>query len=830
MLSILKSVGIEPIIVKKPAPNYFIKGKKIYETGKMRYNGMLYRMMVSRGASYLKNLNMDMMVLGGISGNYSGMIHRVGQHNKTSASPIKVYMEDDFLILLGEERFYLENAEKGTFAYCYQDLYYPSNCLIQGGQIGDLGLQESVSAKKIKDLLAELENEGYVQKEVPEKWDMLRKFFLMNKGARQNKKKITRIKVSEFKEFTSLSKYGISLCNLISHSIRTEYLDTLEHLIFADTSYRSNCTVVPKELEGFENLRILELHGTKLEKVELRVDQLQKLRVFNIGNPKGDYWKHRLKSLPKSVLKSTSLLKFYFPETDKFKYTKEDKEALKKMFIKNSLHALYHKVKKDRDLALSVLVENVENPLKEELPTDAIFVSSGKIKGITSKQLAGKFKELDLNYIADYKKVDPKHKDRIIAIVGDKPKENFVEQCLKEDWKFALGGMVQDFLREQHKNLQLSKEGEAVNEDLKENLEQLLGHQDQENIKLAIEIASSKEIQKETTNFDDLATDWLMLAMFGETQSIRNRSKTQLKNHAAYEINDFIKTKWHGRMKKYKSQTVEALEHIIDHPKIDKHKVVAALEKQFYSGYSRSSYTDTIIHFVIKQGLIDCLSNSTRDNLNSLNIKGDELSTELRKFKNIKYFTLSGYSGKVEIKEIPEDIIEFNELTDLNISGTKVKDLPMSLEKCKKIKNVRLYSNQLEVFPEFLFHLPDLRELVLQDNLIEKIPAEIGKLKKLERLQLSQIHREKGTDNSVLRHIGELTKLRELSLSHIHVTELYEHLHNLKNLQSVTLNHCTYNSMHVLKFLQALPKLRYVYGMRKHAAFIRQALPKVYMY
>ena len=830
MLSILKNIGLEPIIVKKPATKDIIQGKKIYETGKMRYNSMLYRLMSSRGGSYLKNLNIDIMVLGGISGNHSRMIYQVGAHNKISTSPIKVYMEDDFLILLGEERFYLENLETGTFAYCHQDLYYPSNCLIQRGKIGDLGLQVSVDAKEIKALLAELENEGYVQKEVPDKWDMLRKFFLMNKGARQNKKKITRIKITEFAEFNSLVDYGISLCNLISHSIRTEYLDTLEHLIIVGAGYRSTCTVVPKVLEGFENLRTLELHEIKLEKLELSVDQLKKLRVLNIGNPKGNYWKHKLKSLPKSIFNSKSLLRLYFPETSKFNYTASDKEALKKMFISNALHALYHKVKKDRDLALSVLVENIANPLREIVPNNTIFVSSGKIKGITTKQLVERFKELDLHYIADPKTIDPKSKAQIIAIIGDRPKENFIEQCLQENWKLALGGMVQDFLREQKKQLQLSKEGEVLNEDLKENLEQLLGHQDKENIKLAIEIASSKEIQKETTNFDDLATDWLMLAMFGETASIRNRSKTQLKNHAAYEINDFIKNKWHGRIKKDKQQTIEVLKLIIDHPKVDKKKVIAALEKEYYSNYSKPTYTDVIIHFVIKQGLIDYLSDDVKENLNSLNIKGDELTEDLLKFKNIRYITISSYSSKIEINEIPEGIIEFDQLTDLNISGTKVKDLPMSLSKCKNIRNIRLYSNQLEVFPQFIFHLPNVRELILQVNLIEHIPKEIGQLKKLERLQLSEIHREKGTNNNVLQYIGGLTQLRELSLSHIHRTELYEHLHDLKNLQSLTLNYCTYEQNHLLSFLKALPKLRYVYGLRKQARFIKEALPNVYMY
>lgn len=775
MFSYLQKLGLEPIVVNKPIENYSFKGKKFYDTGKMRYNSMITSLIQQKGATYYKNKGVDFLVLGAFGGNHNRILSTV---DKTK---IECYLEDDFLVLMGEQRYYLENLDENTFIYCHTDIYKPQNCLLTKGKVGQLGKTESVDNATITALLQQLKKEGYKEKTTPEKWRWMRRFFMLNAGARQNKEVIKKAKITEPKEFHALEKYGLSIGNLISQHTEIEYSEDIEHLVFEDSYANFYYKKGPQKIENFPNLRVLEFQKVwNIENLGLDLAKMPKLRELSIGElGTGDYNNsHRLKSLPKNILQSNSLLKLFMPETERFQLTQKEKEALDKLFVQNSCMALCSVDKKDRVLGLSVLAEKLENPFDKELEPNITFVINGKIKGWTPKTLKLKLEEMGFGYAED---LTAEIGQNNLIVLGDKPNTKLVEKVLENKLKIAIEGMFLNFLRDAKKEDQKAK-GVEQNADMKQNIGQLLSNPDKANVELGLTLSSSKALQAEIHAIDDLTTDWLMLATLDDDIKIRNKSKTQLKKNADYEINNFMKNVWHGRKKKSEKDTVDAFEQIIEHPALDKTKVLKALCEHFKrqkNSYYPRAYSE-IITLTIRKKITNLLPKKVLEETVELNISVNDVDwEEFYLFRNIEELYIGNWSNIIPKNfALPNKKLDFPKLKKLEISSLALKAFPDNFSCPNSLEEINMYYNQLEKIPDFILQLPKLKTLNIAYNELKNIPLELGDMTSLESLNLRSCGEDYVLKDALLEKIVVLPKLRNLELPMFNDTAL---LHKIVN-------------------------------------------------
>lgn len=96
-------------------------------------------------------------------------------------------------------------------------------------------------------------------------------------------------------------------------------------------------------------------------------------------------------------------------------------------------------------------------------------------------------------------------------------------------------------------------------------------------------------------------------------------------------------------------------------------------------------------------------------------------------------------------------------LSELNLSGNNLLDLPNAFVGLKNLKTLDLSSNQFEQVPLILFRLPSLQVLKMNSNKLSQVPYQIGSLTNLGKLELNC-----NLLNELPRVIGDLQNLREL--------------------------------------------------------------------
>lgn len=155
------------------------------------------------------------------------------------------------------------------------------------------------------------------------------------------------------------------------------------------------------------------------------------------------------------------------------------------------------------------------------------------------------------------------------------------------------------------------------------------------------------------------------------------------------------------------------------------------------------------------------------------------------------------------LTHFPEEILHHKNVTNINLEGNTIKEIPNWLTTLTDIKVLYLSSNQISCFAP-LCKLPKLEVLHLNNNKINKIPTEIKQLKKLKRLYLSHNFLTKLNSS-----IGHLTELKQLLLARNQLREINTAIGSLKKLEHLNLFHNSLNELpesigklERLKFLQ----------------------------
>ncbi|MDA3840327.1 MAG: leucine-rich repeat domain-containing protein [Patescibacteria group bacterium] len=139
-------------------------------------------------------------------------------------------------------------------------------------------------------------------------------------------------------------------------------------------------------------------------------------------------------------------------------------------------------------------------------------------------------------------------------------------------------------------------------------------------------------------------------------------------------------------------------------------------------------------------------------------------------------------------------------------SNSVISDIvDVKIVNAPKTKNeiLDLSGQGLEKLPEYVLGMRDLKELNLSDNNLEgALPSQIGKLKNLEKLNVSN-----NDMTGIPAEIGQLEKLEELNYANNEITGLPLELAKLKNLKEFNLSGNDYSEYDMEKIKEDLPNL-----------------------
>ena len=128
------------------------------------------------------------------------------------------------------------------------------------------------------------------------------------------------------------------------------------------------------------------------------------------------------------------------------------------------------------------------------------------------------------------------------------------------------------------------------------------------------------------------------------------------------------------------------------------------------------------------------------------------LSMALQNADNVYRLNLS----KTKLKDVPADVFKLKNLRELDLSRNKLDSVPAAIGTLTNLRSLNLSSNHLELLPDEIGNLTNLTYLNLNRNKIVALPASIGNLSNLERLDM--------WDNELSEVPDEISQLKKLKV------------------------------------------------------------------
>ncbi|KAK3435881.1 hypothetical protein EUGRSUZ_C00318 [Eucalyptus grandis] len=183
---------------------------------------------------------------------------------------------------------------------------------------------------------------------------------------------------------------------------------------------------------------------------------------------------------------------------------------------------------------------------------------------------------------------------------------------------------------------------------------------------------------------------------------------------------------------------------------------------------------------------------SAFENLELLILKGcanlKEIDPSIQYAKRLLILNLS-YCESLEM--LPEQLGELENLEELVVDDTRIKEIPSCIGSLKKLKRL---SARIKELPESIGKLNKLEILDIYGSEIERIPSSIGKLQSLQKLEASCSNLK----GQIIFDKGGLSSLKTLALCQTKISGLPENLDQLSSLEQLDLFEC--------EELESLPK------------------------
>ncbi|XP_074103212.1 scribble planar cell polarity protein isoform X5 [Cotesia typhae] len=170
------------------------------------------------------------------------------------------------------------------------------------------------------------------------------------------------------------------------------------------------------------------------------------------------------------------------------------------------------------------------------------------------------------------------------------------------------------------------------------------------------------------------------------------------------------------------------------------------------------------------------------ENLVEFDISRNDISDIPDNIRNLRALQVADFSSN-PIPRLPAGLVKLRNLTVLGLNDMSLTSLPPDFGSLEALQSLELRENLLKNLPESLSQLSKLERLDLGDNEIEELPPYLGKLPALQELWL---------DQNQLQHlppeIGQLKTLACLDVSENRLEDLPEEISGLESLTDLHLS------------------------------------------
>ncbi len=97
----------------------------------------------------------------------------------------------------------------------------------------------------------------------------------------------------------------------------------------------------------------------------------------------------------------------------------------------------------------------------------------------------------------------------------------------------------------------------------------------------------------------------------------------------------------------------------------------------------------------------------------------------------LKFLTLKNAG----LKNLPEEMGQFTQLAELNLSQNQLTELPVSMKDLKNLKRINLDNNQFTQFPNIIVKIPSLKHVSIDNNMFSE--EETFRIQRLYNLSVS---------------------------------------------------------------------------------------------
>ncbi|MEG4083497.1 leucine-rich repeat domain-containing protein [Microcoleus sp. POL10_C6] len=183
---------------------------------------------------------------------------------------------------------------------------------------------------------------------------------------------------------------------------------------------------------------------------------------------------------------------------------------------------------------------------------------------------------------------------------------------------------------------------------------------------------------------------------------------------------------------------------------------------------------------------------AAEEKLTELDLSGldlEELPPEIGKCTQLEMLVLGKFDKEKrrwvgnKLTEFPDAVLQLTNLKTLSLVENQITSIPEAIGQLSNLRDLNLSINQITSIPEDLAQLSNLTKLYLHTNQITSIPEDLAQLSNLTKLYLG-----KNQITSIPEDLAQLSNLTELVLWNNQITSIPEAIGQLSNLTALFLD------------------------------------------